>query len=158
VSFSLHSIAEIESYFHQDGMNWIVQTYLLRNPRWDREEATQRSVSHSLILAQKAPVTLPIPFQLQGTLLEEEYQILKAESDKVITFVHLCLFTFVIISFRFVTIISSRKLQFKLSCSHWTLPWNCFKTFSMTNSVKPLLPQHQLQQNRHRIHNKVLMT
>lgn len=83
VSFSLHSIAEIESYFHQDGMDWTVQTFLLRNPRWDREEATQRSVSHSLVLAQKPPVTLPVPFQLQGTLPQDEYLILKAESDKV---------------------------------------------------------------------------
>jgi hypothetical protein len=64
-------------------MDWTVQTFLLRNPRWDREEATQRSVSHSLVLAQKPPVTLPTPFHLQGALPEDEYLILKAESDKV---------------------------------------------------------------------------
>lgn len=85
MSFSLHSVSEIISYFQQDGMDWNVQTFLLRNPRWDREEASQRSVSHSLIIAQKSPFPLPIPLQIDGTLSDEEYRTLKEESDKVLS-------------------------------------------------------------------------
>jgi hypothetical protein len=71
-------------------MEWRVQSYLLRNPRWDREEPSQRSVSQSLIVVQKPPCTLPIPFDLQGALSEEEFRTLKAESDKV-SLLALCL-------------------------------------------------------------------
>lgn len=83
MSFSLHSLSEISTYFLQDGMTWNVQTFLLRNPRWDREEASQRSVSHSLVIAQKSPYPLPVPMQINGTLSDEDYLTLKAESDKV---------------------------------------------------------------------------
>lgn len=64
-------------------MDWSVQTFLLRNPRWAREEATQRSVVHTIILAQKQPYPFPQPLNLHGTLSHEEYLVLKAESDKV---------------------------------------------------------------------------
>ena len=64
-------------------MEWLVQTFLIRNPRWDREVASQRSVVHTIILAQKPPYSLSNPLDLHGTLSNEEYVILKAESDKV---------------------------------------------------------------------------
>lgn len=81
--FSLHSISEILSFFQLDGMEWSVQTFLLRNPRWDREEASKRSVVHSIVVAQKPPLTISQTLNLRGTISQEEYLVLKAESDKV---------------------------------------------------------------------------
>lgn len=83
ISFSLHSPEEILPFFEQEGLDWTYAAFKVVNPRWDEEDNCHRSVAHTMVVSQKNPRTLPIPLQLDGVLIDEEYQRLKAMADEI---------------------------------------------------------------------------
>ena len=80
ITFSLHPITEILHYYNNTpNINMKVNSYHIKNNRWNSTHNSARSISHTLIVCDKvkdetSPNCTPeYPLQLHGVLTDEEY-------------------------------------------------------------------------------------
>lgn len=82
ITFSLHSIGEIEYYYTSKTYNWVVKSYNIRSSRWNESDNRKRSVSHAMIVCQKMPSNFPIP-HISEALNDEELHELQEYANFV---------------------------------------------------------------------------
>ena len=88
ITFSLHTIEEVESSYRDAGVDWKVSCFRIKSDRWNDTNNRKRSRAHTMIVCDKActdgsylhehPLVIP-----SGVLTEDEYTRLKAEADQV---------------------------------------------------------------------------
>jgi ubiquinone/menaquinone biosynthesis C-methylase UbiE len=88
ITFSLHSVEEVETTYRDAGLDWKVSCFRIKSDRWNATNGRKRSRAHTMIVCDKAcadgtylhqhPLNIP-----SGVLSEEEYLRLKEEADQV---------------------------------------------------------------------------
>lgn len=94
ITFSLHSINEVETYFNDEKkFTWQVTLFRLKSSRWNENENRRRAVACTMVVCDKVPANskFPTPLKLEGVLSDEEYHALESYAAQVfcLTFVAL---------------------------------------------------------------------
>lgn len=79
ITFSLHSVEEIEDKYNSPKYNWQVSYFRVKSSRWNENEHRRRAVAHTLIVCDKpysdgSCLNDAYPLKVPGTLEEDEYQ------------------------------------------------------------------------------------
>jgi hypothetical protein len=97
VTFSLHTIEEVEGHYRKDRYNWHVSTYRVKSSRWNEQEHLRRAVAHTMIVCDKpneeGRFSQPFPHTktMENILTEEEYLEMKGRADQVNALFALCM-------------------------------------------------------------------
>ena len=87
VTFSLHAVHEIESFFREERHHWHASVYPVKSNRWNETTHCRRAVACTLIVVEKQGAdgnyALPYPLSLKGTMTQEELEDLVKLSDEV---------------------------------------------------------------------------
>ena len=84
ITLSLHHVNEIVHYYTQAQYLWSVQSFHVKNSRWNPDENSQKNVAHTLILCTKGASTeIADLSNIPGILDQEELTKLLEYSLKV---------------------------------------------------------------------------
>lgn len=88
ITFSLHSLEEIEEKYNSSRYGWQVSKFRVKSSRWDENEHRRRAIAHSMIVCDKPYIdgSFPCsnyPMDIAGTLEDEEFFRLKEYAEKV---------------------------------------------------------------------------
>lgn len=79
ITFSLHSVEEVERYFQDNTFGWKVSCFRIKSSRFNEtQECRRRSVAHTMVVCDKAfddgTYAYDHPLVIDGTMTEDEYQ------------------------------------------------------------------------------------
>lgn len=88
ITFSLHSVDEIENKYKSSRYQWQVSTFRIKSSRWNEREHRRRAIAHTMIVCDKPwedgsfPCAV-YPMKIPGTLENEEYYRLKTYTENI---------------------------------------------------------------------------